>query len=108
MSHPRLFPRLVAFLSFLAFSPMLVRGQQPPVQQTGPSGGSFDITGYVRSDADDQPVQGARLQLKTESDNIAHPSILSSITGEFRFAGFPAGDYFILVDKSGYEAARVR
>ena len=106
--HPKLYSRLFALLVALVCCPAFAWGQQPPVQPQGPSGGTFDITGFVKSEVDDQPVQGARMELMSESNNVVHPPVLSSSTGEFRFAGFPAGDYFILVDKSGYESARVR
>jgi len=86
-----------------------VRGQrQPPVPDHGPSAATYDITGYVVSELDDQPVANARLKLITENNNLAHPTVLSSATGEFSFRGFPGGDYFLEVEKEGYEAARVR
>jgi tetratricopeptide (TPR) repeat protein len=62
----------------------------------------------VKSDVDDQPIANARLKLFTVSNNIAHATVLSSPTGEFRFSGSPGGEYFIEAEGEGYEAARVR
>jgi len=74
----------------------------------GTSGATHNITGYVKSEVNDEPISGARMRLMTLDNNVAHGAILSSPTGEFSFRGFPAGDYYIEVEKPDYEPARVR
>lgn len=101
-------PPLLRLLFVLTLCPAFASGQQQTARAHGPGAATFDISGFVRSEVDDQPVQGARLELKTESDNLAHPALLSGGRGEFRFGGFPGGDYFIIADKAGYEPARIR
>jgi len=86
----------------------LAWGQGPPAATPGPSSATYDITGYVKSDVDDQPVQGARLKLFTVSNNLAHATVLSSTTGGFRFSGSPGGEYFVEAESEGFETARVR
>jgi len=109
MAHARFCSRVSRLLLLLGSVCPLAWGQQRgTVPDHGPSSGTFDITGFIKSERDDQPVANARLKLVTENNNLAHPTVLSSATGEFSFRGFPGGDYFIEAEKDGYEAARVR
>src|SRR5262245_45027609 len=100
--------RLLGLLAVLAFVCPVTYGQKQPVPYHGPSASTFDITGYVKSELDDQPISDARLKLITENGNLAHPTVLSSSTGEFRFVGFRGGDYFVEAEKDGYEPGRAR
>jgi len=108
MTRLRFSAAFILLLVVLAFSSPLTWGQRQPTPDYGPSVSTFDITGYVKSELDDQPVSDARLRLITENGNLAHPTVLSSATGEFRFVGFRGGDYFVEAEKQGYEPARVR
>lgn len=108
MARPSYYLRAFRLLAVLAFASPLAWGQRQPLPEHGPSAATFDITGYVKSELDDQPVPDARLRLITENGNLAHPTVLSSATGEFRFVGFRGGDYFVEAEKDGYESARVR
>src|SRR5262245_50693124 len=108
MAGLRIPSALILFLAVLAFSSPPTWGQRQPTPDHGPSASTFDITGYVKSELDDQPVPDVRLRLITENGNLAHPTVLSSATGEFRFIGFRGGDYFVEAEKQGYEPAHVR
>lgn len=108
MACPRFFPQVFRLLVVLAFACPLAWGQGPPSATPGPSSAIYDITGYVKSDVDDQPIANARLKLVTVSNNLAHPMVLTSATGEFRFSGSPGGEYFVEAESEGYESARVR
>ncbi|HJZ65853.1 MAG TPA: carboxypeptidase regulatory-like domain-containing protein [Candidatus Acidoferrum sp.] len=108
MACPRLFSRVIRLVVILVCFCPLAWGQGPPAATPGPSSAIYDITGFVKSDVDDQPVQGARLKLFTLSNNLAHATVLSSATGEFRFGGSPGGEYFVEAESEGFETARVR
>src|SRR5262244_2959062 len=77
MACPRLFSRVVRLVVILVCFCPLAWGQGPPAATPGPSSAIYDITGFVKSDVDDQPVQGARLKLFTLSNNLAHATVLS-------------------------------
>jgi len=108
MACLRFCTRAIRLLTVLAFVCPLAWGQGPPSATPGPSSAIYDITGYVKSDVDDQPIANARLKLVTVSNNLAHPMVLTSATGEFRFSGSPGGEYFVEAECQGYESARVR
>jgi len=108
MARLRFCSRVFRLLAVLAFVVPLAWGQGPPSATPGPSSAIYDITGYVKSDVDDQPIANARLKLVTVSNNLAHPTVLTSATGEFRFSGSPGGEYFVEAESEGYEPARVR
>ncbi len=108
MARLRFSSVLIRLLVVLAFSSRLAWGQRQLTPDHGPSASTFEITGYVKSELDDQPIPDVRLRLITENGNLAHPTVLSSATGEFRFVGFRGGDYFVEAEKQEYESARVR
>src|SRR5882672_1898346 len=68
-------------------------------------GGGLSISGYVRDDENHQALRAVALELITASGDTASPSLMSGVTGEFRFSGLVSGDYRILAKGSGYEAA---
>jgi len=100
MARPTFCCPVFRLLVLLAFVCPLVRGQA--------AGASYDITGVVKSEVDDQPIAGVRLKLVTESNQLVYPAVLSGSTGEFRLSGFTGGDYEVEAEKQGYETARFR
>ena len=108
MACPKFCSRVFLPLVIFAVICSLTHAQGPPSATPGPSSAIYDITGYVKSDVDDQPIANARLKLVTVSNNLAHPTVLTSATGEFRFSGSPGGEYFVEAQCEGYETARVR
>src|SRR5262249_25236515 len=103
MACPRFFSQVIRLVVVLVSFCPLAWGQVPPAATPGPSSAIYDITGYVKSDVDDQPVQGARLKLFTVSNNLAHATVLSSTTGEFRFSGSPERQNFQEVLSAGVD-----
>ncbi len=108
MAHRGIFPQAMQWFLVLASVCPGAVGQRQPTPDHGPSASTFDIMGYVKSDADGQPLANVRMKLITENGNLANATILTSATGEFRFIGFRGGDYFIEAEKDGYEPARER
>lgn len=95
-----------AALSFLVVSfllPCSRRFASASAQQA-----SFEVSGEVRDDADDQPVEGARVQFKMTSELVVFPVAFTSPTGVFRFTEVRSGEYYLLAEREGYSPARVR
>jgi len=83
---------------------MLVIGA---VAQSSGIGAGLSISGYVRDEDNHQPLKGATLELMGTSGSTASPSVMSGITGEFRFSGLVSGDYRILAHEKGFDPVTV-
>ncbi|MBZ5656259.1 MAG: tetratricopeptide repeat protein [Acidobacteriia bacterium] len=64
------------------------------------------LSGYVREETTNVPIQSVALELLSSGMRAA-PAIVSGMDGEFRFAGLRDGDYYIVATKKGYETATV-
>lgn len=71
-------------------------------QDTSYSG--HTISGFVRDDASNDPIQGVSLEIDS-SGSRAKPGMISGTDGEFRFGGLASGDYSIVATMPGYETA---
>jgi carboxypeptidase family protein/tetratricopeptide repeat protein len=73
-------------------------------QDTSNSG--HTISGIVRDDASNDPIQGVPLEILS-SGSRAKPGIISGTDGEFRFGGLASGDYSIVATMNGYDTVTV-
>ncbi|MFZ1973777.1 MAG: carboxypeptidase regulatory-like domain-containing protein [Candidatus Acidiferrales bacterium] len=64
------------------------------------------ISGFVREDASNDPIQGVSLEIDS-SGSRAKPGMISGTDGEFRFGGLPSGEYSIVATMPGYETATI-
>jgi len=62
----------------------------------------------VEDDADGQPIQGARVQLRVPSGLATSTVKFSSPSGEFRLTDLRPGDYLLVVEQQGYEPTHLQ
>ena len=95
--------RSLALIILAALAPFPCWAQRLPGGDTA----THDVVGAVRDDAGGRPIAGARAQLFTESGMAVSAVGFSSSNGEFRLRDLHPGDYVLVVEQSGYEAARL-
>jgi tetratricopeptide (TPR) repeat protein len=71
-------------------------------QRGGPTGIRHEVSGRITYDADNSPMQGVAIQLKTEAGQVVSTTY-SSPTGDFNFENLAAGDYVLIIEVKGYE-----
>ena len=79
---------------------LFLTAQLATAQRLG-SGGHV-LTGYVREEASNSPVQSASLEILSSGTRAA-PTSITGTEGEFRIGGLRDGDYHIITTKQGYE-----
>ncbi len=68
------------------------------------TGGGHVLTGHVREEGTDAPLQSVELEILSSGTRAA-PSTTTGIDGEFKFGGLRDGEYFVSATKRGYETA---
>ena len=64
------------------------------------------ISGFVREENSNNPVQSVALDVLSAGTRAA-PPVVSGMDGEFKFAGLRDGDYYIVATKKGYDTITV-
>lgn len=68
---------------------------------------SVSVSGYVRDEVTQEPITAARVELRTLSGDTVSQAVMSGSAGEFNLRALTAGDYFLSVDRNGYQLANV-
>ena len=97
-----------AILSSFAGLTFLLCGVGIGQSQAPRLGREYAISGSVRSEENDSPIPQARVELRTDAGNTAHPIVLTNGSGEFAFGQFRAGEYDVIAELEGYDSVRLR
>src|SRR5256885_2059243 len=79
----------------------------PPVMRSHLCPLSMSIAGSVPREDTNEALGSVRLELLTSVGSTAHPSILSTQSGEFTFGAFAPGRYEIVAEQNGYLPTRL-
>jgi tetratricopeptide (TPR) repeat protein len=69
---------------------------------------NHSLSGYVRDDATQQPIQGISIELKDLSGQIAAPAAISGTNGAFAFYRLAEGYFYIVVQARDYEPLQMQ
>ncbi len=101
--------RRVAFPAFLAMLFLLpvfaVAQQSRPPGTVDPRARTFTVRGNLRFAHNERPAENIKIELRRFSGEVAGATFTRS-NGEFEFAGLSTGQFFLIVEESGYESVR--
>jgi tetratricopeptide (TPR) repeat protein len=97
------FPALLATLFLL---PAFADAQPSRIPgTTDPRARTYTVRGNLRFAHDERPVENVKIELRRFSGDVAGTTFTRN-NGEFEFAGLTTGQFYLIVEESGYESVR--
>ncbi len=97
------FPALLATLfllpAFAAAQPSRIPGTTDPRART------YTVRGNLRFAHNERPAESVKIELRRFSGDLAGTTFTRN-NGEFEFAGLSTGQFYLIVEESGYESVR--
>ena len=97
------FPALLATLCFLPAFAAAQQGRLPGTVE--PRARTFTVRGNLRFAHNEKPVENIKIELRRFSGDVAGTTFTRT-NGEFEFGGLTTGQFYLIVEESGYESVR--
>ena len=97
------FPALLATFLLLPSFAAAIQVRIPGT--TDPRARTFTVRGNLRFSHNERPAENIKIELRRFSGDVAGTTFTRN-NGEFEFAGLPSGQFYLIVEESGYESVR--
>ncbi len=97
------FPALLATLFLLPAFAAAQQGRLPGT--TDPRARTYTVRGNLRFAHNERPAESVKIELRRFSGDLAGTTFTRN-NGEFEFAGLSTGQFYLIVEESGYESVR--
>jgi len=103
MNRRAAFPALLAMLILLPAFAAAQQGRQPGT--VDPRARTYTVRGNLRFAHNERPVENVKIELRRFSGDVAGTTFTRN-NGEFEFTGLSTGQFYLIVEESGYESVR--